>query len=433
MSEKYLSSTEFASFPLDPLLAQGLDELGFRFCTLIQAESLPYALNGRDVAGQAQTGTGKTIAFLLATYQRLLRHPPAASRRDNQPRALIIAPTRELAIQIHKDAEGIGAHTGLKLGLVYGGTGYNQQRDTLEQGVDILIGTPGRLIDYFKQRVYDLRGCEMVVLDEADRMFDLGFINDIRYMLRHCPPPGKRQTLMFSATLSLRVLELAYEHMKDPQKVEVEPEHKTVDNVRQGVFYPANEEKMPLLIGLMRQMDPHRSIVFVNTKREAERVTDYLGANGTRAALISGDVPQVKRERLLQRFQAGEMPVLVATDVAARGLHVPDVSHVFNYDLPQQAEDYVHRIGRTGRAGASGEAFSFACEKFAFHLPDIEEYIGFKIPMESVTTELLVDDLKHPPRRPRKPRGGRPGGRSGGGDGRRRGGTGGGNRSRSRR
>ena len=430
MSEKYLSSTEFSSFPLDPLLARGLDDLGFRYCTVIQAESLPYALDGRDVAGQAQTGTGKTIAFLLATYQRLLAHPPAENRRANQPRALIIAPTRELAIQIHKDAEGIGAHTGLTLGLVYGGTGYNQQREMLEQGVDILIGTPGRLIDYFKQRVYDLRVCQVVVLDEADRMFDLGFINDIRYMLRRCPPPGKRQSLMFSATLSHRVLELAYEHMKDPKKVEVEPDQKTVDNVRQGVFYPANEEKMPLLIGLMRQMDPQRSIVFVNTKREAERVTDYLAANGTQAALISGDVPQVKRERLLQRFQAGEMPVLVATDVAARGLHVPDVSHVFNYDLPQQAEDYVHRIGRTARAGASGEAFSFACEKFAFHLPEIEEYIGFKIPMESVTAELLVDDLKHPPRRPRKPRGGRPG--SGGGR-RRSGAGGGGHRGRSGR
>ena len=431
MSEKYLSSTEFSSLPLEPALAQGLAELGFRYCTVIQAESLPYALDGRDVAGQAQTGTGKTIAFLLATYQNLLTRPAPEGRRDNQPRALIIAPTRELAIQIHKDAEGIGAHTGLKLGLVYGGTGYEQQREVLRQGVDILIGTPGRLIDYFKQGVYDLRVCQVVVLDEADRMFDLGFINDISYMLRNCPPPGKRQSLMFSATLSHRVLELAYVHMHEPKKIEIEPDQKTVDNVRQGVYYPANEEKMPLLIGLMRQLEPHRSIVFVNTKREAERVTDYLGANGTEAALISGDVPQVKRERLLQRFQAGEMPVLVATDVAARGLHVPEVSHVFNYDLPQNAEDYVHRIGRTARAGASGEALSFACEKFAFHLPEIEEYIGFKLPMESVTTELLVDDLKHPPRRPRKPRGGRPGG--GGGHHHGGGHHGGGNRSRSRR
>ena len=425
MSEKYLSTTEFSSLDLAPVLLRALVDLNFSRCTVIQAESLPFALAGRDVAGQAQTGTGKTIAFLLATYQHLLSHPAADGRRETQPRALIIAPTRELAIQIHKDAEGLGAHTGLKLGLVYGGTGYNQQREELAAGVDILVGTPGRLIDYFKQHVYDLRACQVVVLDEADRMFDLGFINDIRFMLHRCPPPGKRQSLMFSATLSHRVLELAYEHMSDPEKVEVEPDQKTVESVRQAVYYPANEEKIPLLLGLMAHKEPHRSIVFVNTKHEAERVSDYLTINGVEAAVLSGDVPQKLRQRLLEHFQQGELPVLVATDVAARGLHIPEVSHVFNYDLPQNAEDYVHRIGRTARAGASGDAISFACEKFAFHLPEIEQYLGFKIPMDSVTSALLMDKPKHPPRRPRKPRpGGRGGGRHQGGGG--RGGHGGG-------
>jgi ATP-dependent RNA helicase RhlB len=428
MSEKYLSSTKFSSFSLDESLAKGLDELKFSYCTEIQAESLPFALAGKDVAGQAQTGTGKTAAFLLATYQYLLSNPAPEQRRQTQPRALIMAPTRELAIQIHKDAEGIGAHTGIKLGLAYGGTGYQAQRDTITAGVDILIGTPGRLIDYLKQRVYDLNICQVVVLDEADRMFDLGFIKDIRFMLRRCPPPVERLSLLFSATLSHRVMEVAYEHMNEPERIEIEADHKTVETVRQVVYYPANEEKIPLLLGLIKQHEPLRSIIFVNTKHDAERVKDYLEVNGTEAALISGDVPQTVRQRLLARFQAGEVPVLVATDVAARGLHIPDVSHVFNFDLPQHAEDYVHRVGRTARAGASGDAISFACEKYAFHLPEIEEFLGFKLPMEGVSSELLIEP-KHPPRRPRKPR---PGGRGGPPKGR-RGGGGGGNRRRSGR
>ena len=431
MSEKYLSSTTFSSFSLDESLVKGLEELKFSHCTEIQAESLPFALAGKDVAGQAQTGTGKTAAFLLATYQYLLSRPAPEQRRQTQPRALIMAPTRELAIQIHKDAEGIGAHTNVRLGLAYGGTGYQAQRDTITAGVDILIGTPGRLIDYLKQGVYDLKACQVVVLDEADRMFDLGFIKDIRFMLRRCPPPGQRLSLLFSATLSHRVMEVAYEHMNEPERIEIEADHKTVESVRQVVYYPANEEKIPLLLGLIKQHEPFRSIIFVNTKHDAERVKDYLNANGTEAALISGDVPQTVRQRLLARFQAGEVPVLVATDVAARGLHIPDVSHVFNFDLPQHAEDYVHRVGRTARAGASGDAISFACEKYAFHLPEIEEFLGFKLPMEGVSSELLVKP-QHPPRRPRRPRPGGRGGRGGPPKGR-RGGSGGGNRRRSGR
>lgn len=351
------------------------------------------ALAGKDVAGQAQTGTGKTAAFLIALYNCLLTEPPAENRRINQPRALVLAPTRELAVQIHKDAEAIGRHTGLTLGLAYGGTGYESQRKTLEAGVDILIGTPGRIIDYFKQHVFDLRAIQVMVLDEADRMFDLGFIKDVRYLLRHMPHPEKRLGLLFSATLSYRVTELAYEHMNRPELVEVVSEQVTADRVVQSVYYPGSDEKIPLLLGLMKKFQPTRSIVFVNTKRAADRVWGYLEGNGYRTAILSGDVPQNKRQQLLAHFESGEYPVLVATDVAARGLHIPEVSHVFNYDLPQEAEDYVHRIGRTARAGATGTAISFACEEYAFSLGDIEAYIGHKIPLEPITSELLVEPL----------------------------------------
>ncbi len=378
-------------------------------CTPIQAQTLPVALSGRDVAGQAQTGTGKTVAFLLAVYNHLMTHPADSRRSKSQPRALMLAPTRELAIQIHTDATLIGRHTGLRLGLAYGGTGYEQQRDTISAGVDILIGTPGRLIDYFKQHVYDLKMAQAIVLDEADRMFDLGFINDIRYLIRRCPPPEKRLGLLFSATLSHRVQELAYEHMNNPVHIDVEPEKVTADLVRQVVYHTANEEKIPLLVGLLQHMDPLRSIVFVNTKRNAERVWSYLEGNGFKCAVLSGDVPQTKRQRLLKEFQDGKLPVLIATDVAARGLHIPDVSHVFNYDLPQDAEDYVHRIGRTARVGKDGDAVSFACEGFVYSLPEIEAFIGHKIPVEIVREDRLAK-LKPPVRIVRKPRpGGGPG------------------------
>jgi ATP-dependent RNA helicase RhlB len=232
-----------------------------------------------------------------------------------------------------------------------------------------------------------------MVLDEADRMFDLGFIKDIRFLLRRMPKPEHRLSLLFSATLSYRVTELAYEHMNNPQKVEIVPEQVTAEMVEESVYYPAQEEKVPLLLGLLQRDKPSRSIIFVNTKRVADLVWGYLEGNGYPTAVLSGDVPQKKRQHLLERFATGELPVLVATDVAARGLHIPDVSHVFNYDLPQDAEDYVHRIGRTARAGASGNAVSFACEEFAFSLSEIEEYIGHKIPMESISGDLLIEPL----------------------------------------
>jgi len=423
MSDHHLSETRFSELDMAPQLLRGVEEAGFEFCTPIQAESLPPALAGRDVAGQAQTGTGKTAAFLVATMHRLLTVSERPGRRKNQPRALILSPTRELAIQIAKDAEVLGSHTGLELGLVYGGVDYEKQRKMLEDGVDILIGTPGRIIDYFKQRVFDLKATDAVVIDEADRMFDLGFIKDIRYLLHHTPAPADRLGMLFSATLSHRVKELAYVHMNEPVSVEIEPDQVTVEAIKQVLYHPGNEDKIPLLIGLLKHMDPTRSLIFVNTKHMAERVWRYLEGNGFHAAVLSGDVPQVKRQRLFNQFKSGDLPILVATDVASRGLHIPDVSHVFNFDLPQDPEDYVHRIGRTARAGASGDAVSFACEDYAYSLMDIETYIGRKIQVEQYGQELLAD-LKPPVRREKRkdsPDRGRKKGGSGGRGSQRRG------------
>jgi len=414
MTEKHLTDTRFDSFGLSDAIMAGVRDAGFENCTPIQAGTLPLALRGHDVAGQAQTGTGKTAAFLLAVLHHLESHPPAEGRRPNQPRTLILAPTRELAIQIHRDALVLAGHCGLKIEVVYGGTGYEEQREALAAGVDILIGTPGRLIDYFKQHVYDLKAIQAVVMDEADRMFDLGFIKDIRYLLRRCPPPAERMGMLFSATLSYRVTELAYEHMNNPEEVKIEAEM-TADRVREVGYMTANEEKIPLLIGLLKTMPDARSIVFVNTKRAADRVWGFLQGNGFDSAILSGDVPQKKRMSLLNKFTNGEVAVLVATDVAARGLHIPAVSHVFNFDLPDDCEDYVHRIGRTARAGAEGDAISFVCETHAFSLPDIEAYIGHRIPIEPIRGDMLADiDPRSRVRIERKDRVQRDGGKGGG-------------------
>jgi len=369
----------------------GLDAAGFTRCTPIQALALPITLPGRDVAGQAQTGTGKTLAFLVSVVNRLVSRPALAERRPEDPRALILAPTRELAIQIHKDALAFAADLGLNFALVYGGVDYDKQRALLQAGADVIIATPGRLIDYVKQhKVVSLHACEVCVLDEADRMFDLGFIKDLRFLLRRMPLRTARQTLLFSATLSHRVLELAYEHMNEPEKVVVETETITAARVRQKMYYPADDEKLPLLLGLLSRSEGARTMVFVNTKAFVERVARTLEKSGYRVGVLSGDVPQKKRETLLAKFQKGQLEILVATDVAARGLHIDGVSHVYNYDLPFDAEDYVHRIGRTARLGAEGDAISFACERYAMSLPDIEAYIEQKIPSEPVTPELLV-------------------------------------------
>ncbi len=423
MTDKHLSDLTFDSLQLVPEVARGIADAGFQRCTPVQASTLPIALQGKDVAGQAQTGTGKTAAFLVSLFQRLLTHPAAPGRGAAGIRALVLAPTRELAVQIFNDAEVLGKHTGLKIAVVYGGVDYEKQRKQLSDGIDILIGTPGRVIDYYKQHVYDMRHAQVVVLDEADRMFDLGFIADIRYILRRLPAPEQRQSMLFSATLSHRVLELAYEHMNNPELVRIEPDRVTADRVRQMIYFPAMEEKIPLLIGLLREADAHRTMVFVNTKRVAEKLEAALIANGFAAQAMSGDVPQKKRLRFLKDFHAGELKVLIATDVASRGLHIPEVSHVFNYDLPQDCADYVHRIGRTARAGAEGDAISFGCEEYAVSLPEIEAYIGHKIPVAPVRPELLAKDLKRGVVQrheaedgfvPRRRGGGGGGGRSGG-------------------
>ena len=383
-------ATTFRELNLPEALLKATDELGFSHCTEIQGLSLPVIAAGRDVAAQAQTGTGKTAAFLLGSFARLLAQDPPADRRKDQPRMLVIAPTRELAMQIKKDADSLGRHTDLRCSVVYGGIDYDKQRKELAAGVDVLIGTPGRLIDYFKQKVFDLKKLEIAVLDEADRMFDLGFIADIRFMLRRMPPPGERRSMLFSATLSHRVMELAYEHMDNPEQIKTETTGVTAEGVTQALYQPASDEKIPLLLGLLDSLQPPRSIIFVNTKRAAEKIEGFLLGNDIACGTLSGDVKQSKRQRILADFTAGQLPVLIATDVAARGLHIDDVSHVFNYDLPQQAEDYVHRIGRTARAGTQGVAVSFACENYSFSLPEIQEYIGQSIPLEMITDELLI-------------------------------------------
>ena len=394
MQKNYLTPQRFTNLPLHPMVLSALQTKGFDYCTPIQALSLPITLSGRDVAGQAQTGTGKTLAFLAATFHHLLTH--AAGGFDEQPRALILAPTRELAVQIAHDAEPLVKTTGLKTALAYGGDGYEKQLSAIAFGVDILIGTTGRIIDYVKQGIIRLEQIQVVVLDEADRMFDLGFIRDIRYLLRKCPPPQDRLTMLFSATLTDKVRELAFEDMNEPEYIEVEPLQKTGHRIKEELFYPSNQEKMALLLTLIEEEWPERCIVFANTKHRCEEIWGYLAADGHRVGLLTGDVVQKKRLSLLQQFTTGELDILVATDVAARGLHIPDVSHVFNYDLPDDCEDYVHRIGRTGRAGEKGISISFACEEYAMNLPAIETYIGHTIPVSQYDPTSLITDLPKP-------------------------------------
>mgnify|MGYP003632528055 CR=1 FL=1 len=412
MQADHLSDISFSSLALDSGLQAAISKLGFDRCTPIQAQTLPLALEGHDLAGQAQTGTGKTAAFLLATMNRLLTEP--AKGPEGQPRAFILAPTRELAVQIHEDALQLRGDTGLRLAVCYGGTGYESQRQAIQDGVDILIGTPGRLIDYYKQDVYSLKHIEVVVLDEADRMFDLGFIADIRYLFRRMPEAAQRRNYLFSATLSQRVLELAFEHMNDPRQVTIEAEQVTADRVRQSLIHVANEDKLKVLVGLLQHHDPLRTLIFINTKRGAEIVESALAANHFDAKTLSGDVPQTKRMRLLEAFKDGKLPILVATDVAARGLHIPAVSHVINYDLPQDPEDYVHRIGRTARAGQAGDAISLCCETWVYSLPEIEKYIGQRLPTEHFPGEWMPTDFVESRPPPRKPRSG-PARRGGGG------------------
>ena len=406
MKKTHLTETRFSNLELSDVIIDGLNEAGFTYCSPIQDKALPLSLRNLDIAGQAQTGTGKTAAFLLALFQRLINDE---NENIKNPRALILAPTRELAIQIHKDALVLGKHLNLKMALIYGGTDYKAQQDKLKTNVDIIIGTPGRIIDFYQQKVFSLDYIQVMVLDEADRMFDLGFIKDIRFLLRRMPSPEKRLNLLFSATLSYKVTELAYEHMNSPVMVKIESEKITADAIKQTAFCPANDQKIALLIGILNQHKPTRCIIFVNTKRCAESLDLSLQANGFKVAVLSGDVAQDKREKLLRQFQDNELPLLIATDVAARGLHIADVTHVINYDLPQDAEDYVHRIGRTARFGAEGEAISFICEDYAYSMPDIENYIGHKVETLPITAELQPEinpplARKPRPAKPHRPR-----------------------------
>jgi ATP-dependent RNA helicase RhlB len=380
----------FNELALPEVLMKGIAETGFSSCTPIQEHTLPISLTGKDVAGQAQTGTGKTAAFLITLFTRLLNNTSASGKH---PRALILAPTRELVVQIEQDAQLLGRHCGLTIQAIYGGVDYMKQRDALRDGADVIIGTPGRLIDYLKQKVYSLKEIEMLIIDEADRMFDMGFIADLRFILRRLPPFDQRQNLLFSATLNLRVMELAYEFMNSPEKVSVTPEKMTAENVEQVLYHASRKEKFPLLLGLLRRDGMERTMIFINTKREGEYLHDRLNANGFPCRLISGDVEQKKRMRILEDFKEGKLPILIATDVASRGLHIDGVSHVVNYDLPQDCEDYVHRIGRTARAGAEGKAISLADEDGVLYLEAIEEYIKAKIPTEWAEDELFVNDF----------------------------------------
>lgn len=391
MKNTHLTQTRFSNLELSDIILNGLKEAGFDHCTPIQDKALPLSLRGKDIAGQAQTGTGKTATFLLATFQHLLNDE---REEITNPRAIILAPTRELAIQIHKDAVLLSKYLTLKFALIYGGTDYQKQLTKIKSNVDIIIGTPGRIIDFYRQNAFSLANVQVMVMDEADRMFDLGFIKDIRYLLKHMPLAEQRLNMLFSATLSYKVTELAYEHMNNPVLIKIESEEVTSKAIEQFAYCPANEQKLPLLIGLLKHHLPLRSIVFVNTKRCAEILKDTLSVNGYKTAALSGDVPQEKRQRLLTDFQEDRINLLIATDVAARGLHIPDVSHVINYDLPQDSEDYVHRIGRTARFGSSGVAISFICEHYAYSMPDIEAYIGQKIPVHAISPTLLVEVIK---------------------------------------
>jgi len=383
------NSLAFADLDLPEAVRRGIDDAGFTLCTPIQAETLPTAITGRDIAGQAQTGTGKTAAFLIAAFTLLLNKPRRHQGHDSCPRVLIIAPTRELAMQIFEEGKLLGKHTGLTMHAVYGGVDYIKQLDRLAEGVDILIGTPGRLIDYFKQKVFTLRDSEVLIVDEADRMFDMGFVDDLRYLVTKMPPATERVSFMYSATLSYRVLELAYEYMHDVHRVAIDEEQVTAERVEQLVYHVGVEEKLPVLLNVLLREKPTRALVFVNTRRGVHFVAERLERHGYAVGALVGDVDQKKRIRTLREFKEGKISILVATDVASRGLHIEAVSHVFNYDLPQDPEDYVHRIGRTARAGASGKAFSLACEHHVYSLEAIEEFIGLRVPHAFPEAELV--------------------------------------------
>jgi len=374
----FLTDVRFDDFDLDEKLLAGLKDAGFERCTPIQARVLPISLTGKDIAGQAQTGTGKTAAFLVTIFHRLLN---LGKRKKDLPAALIVAPTRELARQIFEEAQLIGKYLDFRMMQVVGGIDYQKQADELRRGVDIIVCTPGRIIDYYKQKVFKSEGISILVIDEADRLLDLGFAKDMQYLLGKLPSYKVRQSLLLSATLSYRVMELTYEYMNLPEFVAVTPEEITVEGIEQVLYHVGSESKFSLLLGVLEKETWTRILIFVNTKSGVEWVTKKLKGNQWPAEGITGDLPQAKRFRLMEQFKSGKIKILVATDVASRGIHVEDISLVINYDLPQDPENYVHRIGRTARAGSRGKAVSLACETYVFHLEPVEKMLGYQIPV----------------------------------------------------
>ncbi|WP_336366781.1 DEAD/DEAH box helicase [Marinobacter sp. C2H3] len=419
---KHTSDLRFSDLNLDKRLLDAISAIGFEYCTPIQAESLPWTLACEDLIGQAQTGTGKTAAFLITAIQALLEAPiPAEDRFASEPRVLALAPTRELALQIAKDAEQLCQHTGHTVVSVVGGMNYDKQRDQLQNGVvDILVATPGRLIDFLGSQDVFLDQLDILILDEADRMLDMGFIPDVKRIIRKCTPKEHRQTLLFSATFNQDVLNLASMWTQNAEFVEIEPEQKTAERVQQTVYLVGEEEKLPALVNYLKRPEVEKAIVFANRRDQCRDLEEDLKNQGVKVALMSGEIAQNKRLKTLDQFKKGSIQVLVATDVAGRGIHVTGVTHVFNYNLPENAEDYVHRIGRTGRAGSTGVAISLADEDDAFALPAIESYIQQKLKTE-VPGEDLRTTMDNPPitrkrgRRRSSGGGGRPQGNRGGG------------------
>ncbi|NLC02053.1 MAG: ATP-dependent RNA helicase RhlB [Pseudomonas formosensis] len=388
--EQAEGKTRFHDFPLPDSLMRGIQDQGFKYCTPIQAQVLGSTLLGHDAIGRAQTGTGKTAAFLISTITQLLETPPPDERYMGEPRALIIAPTRELVMQIASDAEGLTRHCGLNVMAFVGGMDYDKQLKQLERKYcDILVATPGRLLDFCNRGEVHLDLVEVLILDEADRMLDMGFIPQVRQIIRQTPRKGDRQTLLFSATFSDDVMNLAQQWTVDPAIVEIEPERPASENITQKVYAVSSSDKYKLLYNLITQLELDRVMVFANRKDEVRRIQERLMRDGIDAAQLSGDVPQNKRVRTLENFREGKLRVLVATDVAGRGIHIDGISHVINYTLPDDPEDYVHRIGRTGRAGAKGTSISFAGEDDAFQLPPIEELLGGRLECVPPEEELL--------------------------------------------
>ena len=382
--------TRFHDLGLEDSLMHGIADLGFQYCSPIQAQVLPHTLQGHDAIGKAQTGTGKTAAFLVTIFNDQLVHPLGGERFVGEPRALVIAPTRELVMQIAADAEELGRHTGLKVCTLIGGMDYQKQLNHLHREIiDLVVATPGRLIDFMGRRDVYLDRVEILVLDEGDRMLDMGFIPQVKRIVRATPEKSHRQTLLFSATFSEDIFNLSQQWTFDPVRVEIEPENIATDSVDQKVYLVSSEQRYRVLNNLLRTQEASSVIIFANRRDQVRKLHERLRRSGISCGILSGEVPQNKRTRTLEQFKQGELKVLVATDVAGRGIHVEGVSHVINYNLPEDPEDYVHRIGRTGRAGATGISISFASEDDAFLLPDIEILLGHKLDCEHPPGDLL--------------------------------------------